>query len=48
MAIGPEAEAWFRRNADSIRARKLEYLPKWQGKSADDIAVRTLRVEDGI
>lgn len=48
MTIGPDARNWYQKNIDSIRARKLDYLPKWQGKSAADKAERTLRAEDGI
>lgn len=48
MVIGPKANSWYQDNIDSIRARKLDYLPKWQSKSAADKAERTLRSVDGI
>ncbi|WP_416638514.1 hypothetical protein [Pseudomonas sp. OHS18] len=48
MVIGPKASNWYQDNIDSIRARKLDYLPKWQSKSAADKAERTLRSVDGI
>lgn len=48
MSIGPKAEAWYQSNAESIRARKMDYLPKWQGKGQADVAERTLRAQDGI
>ncbi|YCH21453.1 hypothetical protein M1D96_20490 [Pseudomonas sp. D1-3] len=48
MVIGPKARSWYQDNIESIRARKLDYLPKWQNKSVADKAERTLRSVDGI
>ena len=41
------SRAWFESNAPSVRKKQAEYWPVWQQKSTEDIAVRTLRPNDG-
>ncbi len=45
VAVSEEGRVWARENADSIRDKKAEYLPKWQQKPDKD--KQTLRAESG-
>lgn len=43
----PEASRWFQSNKNSVEAKQEKYWPVWGEKSEDDLARRTLILEDG-
>lgn len=48
VEIGPEAEAWYSKNAASVAEKRSEYLEKWNAQPESHRAELTLRPEDGI
>ncbi|MDX5362802.1 MAG: DUF2846 domain-containing protein [Pseudazoarcus pumilus] len=44
----PQSRAWYDANKNSVYMKYTEYWPVWQGKSAEDLARRTLVPEDGL
>lgn len=38
---------WFEKSKASVEAKRVEYWPVWQKKSAEDVIARTLRSTDG-
>ena len=43
-----EARAWFEANTNSVISKQRKYWPVWQGKSDEDLAKRSLDIDDGV
>ncbi|MCX4024693.1 hypothetical protein H0A36_09675 [Endozoicomonas sp. SM1973] len=43
-----KSKAWYKKNANSVKSKQVEYWPVWKEKSAEDIEKRTLNPQDGI
>ena len=43
-----KSAAWAQKKASSIEKKRAKYIVKWNEKSADDKAARTLQKDDGI
>ena len=39
---------WYEKHKENVEKKKAKYWKKWQTKSSDDVAQRTLNPEDGI
>lgn len=48
VEVGPEAEKWYQENRQSIVDKRKEYIVKWNEKSAEDKAERSLTKADGM
>jgi len=48
VSKGPEADAWYEDNKDSVAKKKAAYLVKWNKMDAPDRAELVLHAEDGI
>jgi hypothetical protein len=48
VSVDEKSRAWFENHKDSVEAKRAEYWPKWQEKSADAKAEHTLNPDDGI
>jgi len=48
VGIDEKSSAWAQKKASSIEKKKEKYMVKWNNKSADDKAARTLQKDDGI
>jgi Protein of unknown function (DUF2846). len=44
----PAADAWYAEHRADVEAKRVEYLEKWNRKSPDEKAERTLRAQDGV
>ncbi len=45
---GEKDQKWYQKHQDSIAKKRLKYWPVWQDKSAEDLALRTLKPSDGL
>jgi len=48
VGIDKKSAAWARKKASSIEKKRAKYIVKWDKKSAEDKAARTLQKDDGI
>jgi hypothetical protein len=48
VANSPKSLNWFESNKTSVEAKRVEYWPVWQKKSAADLQLRTLHAADGL
>lgn len=44
----PSAETWYSEHRADVEAKRIEYLEKWNRKSPEEKAERTLRAQDGV
>lgn len=44
----PAADAWYRQHAASVSQKRAEYMVRWNGASAEQMAELTVHPEDGI
>ena len=47
-ALTEKSKKWYQKNKDSVESKKTKYWAKWQEKSAEEIASRTLNPDDGV
>ncbi len=45
---GEKDRNWYQKHQDSVDKKRFKYWPIWQEKSAEDLAKRTLKPNDGI
>jgi len=45
---GEKDQKWYQKHQENIEKKRLKYWPVWQQKSVDDLALRTLKPEDGL
>lgn len=46
-SLGPQAKQWYSEHASDIRAKKIDYMQKWDKASAQQKEELTLKADDG-
>ena len=47
VSTDEKANAWYEKHQDSVEAKRAKYWVKWQEKTAEELAARTLNPDDG-
>lgn len=48
VSLDEKSEAWYAEHKDSVEDKRAKYWVKWQQKTVDDLAARTLNSKDGM
>lgn len=47
FSMDEKSQAWYEKHKASVESKRVKYWPKWQEKSPEDLAARTLNASDG-